>query len=440
MKICVIGTGYVGLVTAACFAEMGNEVICVDVDKKKIDLLNDNQIPIYEPRLEELVKNNRKGGRLNFTTDVRTGIENSLLLFIAVGTPTLPDGSADLQYVLSVARSIGQSINDYKVVINKSTVPVGTGEKVRAVIQEEMKKTGKSFMFDMVSNPEFLKEGAAIDDFMRPDRVVIGADNEKAADLMNNLYAPFVKNGHPIIMMDIKSAEITKYAANGMLATRISFMNEISRLCEKTGADVNKVRVGIGTDTRIGMAFLYAGLGYGGSCFPKDVKALMKTFSEIGEESELFHAVNHVNESQRLHYLKKIHYHFDHQMKDKVFAVWGLAFKPNTDDMRDAPSVTIIQDLIKKGAKIQAFDPEAVGESRKIFGEDHPQITYFKNQYEALSGADALLLLTEWNCFKEPDFDKMASLLKQKVVFDGRNIYDKQKMILKEFQYYCIGR
>lgn len=438
MKICVVGTGYVGLVSGACFSEMGNDVICVDTNKEKIDKLNNGIIPIYEPRLDELVKNNKEAGRLSFTTDIKTGIENSLLIFIAVGTPTDEDGSADLKYVYQVAKDIATHINSYKIVVDKSTVPVGTAEEVRKIISVRQKELGKSYEFDVVSNPEFLKEGAAIDDFMKPDRIVIGADNPRTAEIMKELYSQFVKNGHPIIMMDVKSAEITKYAANCMLATRISFMNDMALLCEKTGADITKVRVGLGTDRRIGMPFLYAGLGYGGSCFPKDVKALIKTFSDIGEPSQLLTAVEEINHKQRIHFIKKILSHYG-SVKGKCFGIWGLAFKPNTDDMREAPSITIIQELVKNGASVNCYDPQATNEAKHILSDDK-NINYFKNQYDALKDCDGLILVTEWNSFREPDFEKIYSSLKEKVIFDGRNIYDPENIAKRGFKYYSIGR
>ncbi len=439
MKICVVGTGYVGLVSGACFAEMGNDVICVDTNAEKIKKLNENIIPIYEPRLDELVKNNKEAGRLSFTTDIKTGIESSLLIFIAVGTPTDEDGSADLKYVFKVAEDIAFYINSYKIVVDKSTVPVGTADKVREIILNGQKKLNKNFEFDVVSNPEFLKEGAAIDDFMKPDRIVIGSDNPRTSEIMKELYGQFVKNGHPIIMMDVKSAEITKYAANCMLATRISFMNEISLLCEKSGADVTKVRVGLGSDGRIGMPFLYAGLGYGGSCFPKDVKALIKTFSDMGDESLLLKAVEDINQKQRARFIDKILKHFKNDIKHKTFSMWGLAFKPNTDDMREAPAITIINSLIKNGAKVKCYDPQATNETKRLLGEN-PNVEYFKNQYDALKGSDGLLLVTEWNCFREPDFQKIFAALKEKVIFDGRNIYDPEVIERNGFVYYSVGR
>ncbi len=439
MKICMVGTGYVGLVSGTCLAEIGNEVICIDNNQQKVEMLNNNIVPIYEPGLEEMIKSNKSAGRLLFSNDIRFGIERSKLIFIAVGTPTSQDGSADLSAVFSVAREIGKYINEYKVVVNKSTVPVGTAEKVQNIILEEMKKRGVEIEFDVVSNPEFLKEGAAIEDFMRPDRVVIGVDNERAKEIMVELYSPFVKNGHPLIIVDTKSSEIIKYASNCMLALRISFMNELSKICEFYGADILKVRQGLGTDKRIGMPFLYAGVGYGGSCFPKDVKAMIKMFQEIGEDSKLFEAINEINEKQKERFFDKISSHFKNELKNKKFAVWGLAFKPNTDDMREAPSTYIINRLLDNGASITAYDPKAMEEAKKIF-MNNKQISFVENQYEALKNADALIIITEWNCFKEPDFDLIASHLKNKLIFDGRNIYDSEKMRKLGFTYYSIGR
>ncbi len=439
MKICMVGTGYVGLVTGTCLAEIGNEVICIDSNQDKIRLLNSNIVPIYEPRLEELIKSNREAKRLMFSTDIKYGIEISDIIFIAVGTPTDYDGSADLKYVYSVAEDIGKYINGYKVVVNKSTVPVGTADKVKEIINKEMYKRGVNFEFDVVSNPEFLKEGTAVEDFMRPDRVIVGTDNERASKIMMELYSPFVKNGHPVIFVDTRSSEIIKYASNCMLALRISFMNEISKLCEKYEADILKVRQGIGTDQRIGMPFLYAGIGYGGSCFPKDVKAMIKMFKDIGEDSKLFEAIDEINENQRERFFNKIFSHFNGKLKGRTFAIWGLSFKPNTDDMREAPSVYIINRLIDSGASVNAYDPKAMVEAKRIFGKEK-SIKYFEYQYDVLENADGLILITEWNCFKEPDFNKIYSLLKEKVIFDGRNIYEPQKMRELGFKYYGIGR
>lgn len=439
MKIAMVGTGYVGLVSGTCFAEMGNDVICVDNDANKVAMLNDNKIPIFEPGLEELVKNNRESGRLTFTTDIREAIEKVLFIFIAVGTPTSNDGSADLQYVCEVARTIGKYINGYKIIVDKSTVPIGTADKVRQIIADEQAIRGTKFEFDMVSNPEFLKEGAAINDFMRPDRVVIGTDNVRTTELMKELYAPFVKNGHPIINMDIKSAEITKYAANCMLAARISFMNELARICEASGADITKVRQGIGTDSRIGMAFLYAGLGYGGSCFPKDVKALIKSFDTLGIPSDLLKAIETTNMNQRQLFLEKIKSRFA-SIAGKTFAVWGLAFKPNTDDVREAPAITIISELLECGAKIQAYDPQAIKTAKQLLNADEDKLQYYTSQYDAVAGADALLIITEWNSFKRPDFEKLKASLITPVIFDGRNLYEPSSMEGLGFEYYSIGR
>ncbi len=439
MKIAMIGTGYVGLVSGTCFAEMGNDVICVDKDAEKVKLLQNNRIPIYEPGLEELVKSNQANGRLSFTTDIKSAIESSLFIFIAVGTPTAADGSANLQYVHDVANTIGKYINGYKIIVDKSTVPIGTAEQVRKIILAAQQKVGNQAEFDMVSNPEFLKEGAAIADFMKPDRVVIGTDNVRTAELMKELYAPFVKNGHPIVTMDIKSAETTKYAANCMLAVRISFMNEIAKICEATGADVTKVREGIGTDSRIGRSFLYAGLGYGGSCFPKDVKALLKSFETLDMHSELLTAVENINYNQRKLFIEKISQHFEQSIQGKTIAVWGLAFKPNTDDVREAPALTIIDFLLAQGAVVQAYDPQAISTAREALGE-RENMQYMHQQYDVLAGADALVIVTEWNSFKRPDFDKIKALLNAPVIFDGRNLYEPSIMEKAGFQYYSIGR
>ncbi|MEZ7890475.1 MAG: UDP-glucose/GDP-mannose dehydrogenase family protein [Candidatus Wallbacteria bacterium] len=439
MKISVIGTGYVGLVTGTCFADMGNDVICVDIDEKKIENLKNGIIPIYEPGLEEMVKRNHKEERLNFTTDLKDAVEKSLFCFIAVGTPPGEDGSADLKHVLSVASGIGKYMNGYKIIVDKSTVPVGTAEKVKEAVKRELNSRGVNLEFDIVSNPEFLKEGAAIEDFMKPDRVVVGTDNVRTAELMKELYAPFMRNNFRVITMDIKSAEITKYAANCMLATRISFMNEIANICDICGADVDMVRQGIGSDTRIGHKFLFPGVGYGGSCFPKDIKALIKTSEELKYDSKVLKAVEDVNEAQKKIMANKILKHFNGDVKGKTFAVWGLSFKPKTDDMREAPSLVIIDNLIKNGAKIQAFDPEAMKEAKKILPESET-VKYFDNSYKALSGADAVVLVTEWGAFREPDFDKMKGLMKGNVIFDGRNQYNPKIVREKGFIYYSIGR
>jgi len=439
MKIAVVGSGYVGLVTGACFADMGNDVWCIDIDKKKIDDLKKGIVPIYEPGLDEMVKKNYADGRLRFTTDLKEGISEALFAFIAVGTPPEEDGSADLQHVLKVAGEIGRIMEKYLIVIDKSTVPVGTAEKVRAAVKAELVKRGRTDLeFDIVSNPEFLKEGDAIEDFLRPDRIIIGTDNVRTAELMRELYSAFVRQGDRVIVMDIPSAEMTKYAANAMLATRISFMNELSYLCEKTGADIESVRMGIGSDSRIGRAFLYAGVGYGGSCFPKDVKALIHTSKQLGHGLKILTAVEDVNRWQRERFVEKVVERFGNNVKGMTFAVWGLAFKPNTDDMREAPSVDIIGELRKKGARFRAYDPIAVETARSIIGDE--AISYEKKNYDVLEGADALFIVTEWHHFRKPDFDKMKSLLKNPIIFDGRNLYDPASMKENGFEYYCIGR
>jgi UDPglucose 6-dehydrogenase len=439
MKLAVIGTGYVGLVTGTCFADMGNDVWCIDIDEKKIQGLKNGVLPIYEPGLDELVKRNYDEGRLRFTTNLKEGITESMYAFIAVGTPSDEDGSADLQHVLDVARQIGRCLEKYIVIVDKSTVPVGTAEKVRQVVREELDKRGKKDVaFDVVSNPEFLKEGNAVEDFIKPDRVIIGADNARAADLMRDLYSTFVRKGDRVMTMDIPSAELTKYAANAMLATRISFMNELSRLCEAAGADIESVRKGIGSDSRIGTAFLYAGIGYGGSCFPKDVKALIYTLKDFGFDAKILSAVEEVNKDQRRAFVSKVVKHMGENLSGKTFAVWGLAFKPQTDDMREAPAIDIITELRKRGASFKAYDPIAVENARHIIGDD--RIEYVKNNYDTLQGADALLLLTEWHHFRKPDFDKIKSLMKTPLIFDGRNQYEPAKMKELGFTYYSIGR
>ncbi len=439
MKLSIVGTGYVGLVTGTCFAEMGNEVYCVDIDKDKIEKLKQGIIPIYEPGLEELVKRNTSQGRLFFTTDIKDVVENTDIIFIAVGTPMGEDGSADLKHVLNVARDIGKYMNRHKYVINKSTVPVGTALKVREVIQEELDKRGLNFTFDVISNPEFLKEGAAVEDFMKPDRVVVGADSEEAMMLMKELYAPFTRNHERFIAMDVKSAEMTKYAANAMLATKISFMNEIANICERVGADVNKVRIGIGSDPRIGYHFIYPGCGYGGSCFPKDVNALIKIAENVGYEPQILKAVEDVNERQKKVLVEKAIKRFGEDLKDKVFAVWGLSFKPETDDMREASSIVIINELTKRGAKIQAYDPVAMEQAKNFYLKDNQNISYFKSKYDALNNANALFLITEWKEFRSPDFEEMKKRLKNPIIFDGRNQYNKEKMQSLGFEYYQIG-
>ncbi|MFC1669844.1 UDP-glucose dehydrogenase family protein [Spirochaetota bacterium] len=439
MKISVIGTGYVGLVTGACFADMGNDVWCIDIDKEKIDNLKKGIIPIYEPGLEELVKRNFSQGRLSFSTDLKESLHDSLFVLIAVGTPPDEDGSADLKHVINVAREIGQLMDNYKVVINKSTVPIGTFQKVRTAIQEELDKRNRNDVeFDVVSNPEFLKEGNAIEDFMKPDRIVVGVDNVRTAELLKELYDPFVRIGHPLLIMDIPSAELTKYASNAMLATRISFMNEIARLCDATGANVEMIRKGIGTDSRIGKPFLYAGLGYGGSCFPKDVKAIIKTFNEFDIESKILAAVDIVNVEQRPVFIDKILKYYKNDVSNKTFSIWGLSFKPQTDDIREAPSIDIISSLIEKGAKVRAYDPVAIEIFQSQMGNKN--IEYVDKEYEVLDNTDALLLLTEWHQFRRPDFEEMKKRMNKHVIFDGRNQYDPDRMKERGFEYFSIGR
>lgn len=439
MKISVIGTGYVGLVSGVCFAQMGNKVTCVDIDENKIEKLRQGIIPIYEPGLEDMTLENYKKGTLKFMTNATEAIASSLISFIAVGTPMGQDGSADLQYVLAVAKKIGQSITDYIVVVDKSTVPVGTAEKVRVTIQEELDKRGVSIAFDVVSNPEFLKEGAAINDFMHPDRVVIGADSEKALEVMRELYAPFMKHHDRFIAMDIKSAEMTKYAANAMLATKISFMNEMSQICERVGADINKVRNGIGSDSRIGYSFIYPGCGYGGSCFPKDVQALAKTAKDFGYTPRILDAVEAVNYAQKYVISNKVIARFGENLEGKVFAVWGLSFKPETDDMREASAITIINELTSRGANIVAYDPKARHEAETHYLKGNNKVTYVESKYDALKDADAVILVTEWQEFRSPDFDEMQKLLKAPIFFDGRNQFSKEKMQKMGFEYFQIG-
>lgn len=439
MKITVVGTGYVGLVTGACLAEMGNHVLCLDVDARKIDVLNNGGIPIHEPGLEEVVQRNAAAKRLEFTTDVDRAVAHGTLQFIAVGTPPDEDGSADLQYVVAAARAIGERMTDYKVVIDKSTVPVGTSDKVRAAIEQALAARGVKLEFAVVSNPEFLKEGAAVADFMRPDRVVIGADDERAVLLMRSLYAPYVRNRDRVLVMDLKSAEFTKYAANSMLATRISFMNELSRVAESVGADIELVRQGIGSDPRIGTQFLYAGCGYGGSCFPKDVKALIRSASEAGHELELLSAVESVNDKQKLVLADKVIARFGADLSGKRFAMWGLAFKPGTDDMREAPSRVLIDRLVRAGAQVCAYDPVAMDEAARAMS-GQAGLSYAASASEALEGADALLIVTEWKEFRSPDFDTIKRSLRAPVVFDGRNLFEPS--LLKELgiEYHAIGR
>lgn len=437
MKVSVFGSGYVGLVAGACFAESGNEVICVDVDQTKIDRLNQGIIPIYEPGLEEMIKRNMRQKRLTFTTDLEHASKSSLFAFIAVGTPPGEDGSADLQYVLSVAETIGTYMEDYTVIVDKSTVPVGTADKVRDKVSEVLAKRGAEIEFDVVSNPEFLKEGAAINDFMVPDRVVIGADNGKAATLMKELYAPFMKNEDRLFAMDIRSAEMTKYAANSMLATKISFMNEIANLCEKVGANVDMVRVGIGSDSRIGNSFLFPGVGYGGSCFPKDVQALIRTGNANGCAMNVLQSVEQVNKEQKNKMLDMVSNVFGEDLSGLTLGIWGLAFKPQTDDMREAPSKVIIDGLLSRGAKVIANDPEAMEEAGKLWGD---RIQYKDDYYDVLDDADALLIITEWNDYRRPDFTRIKESMKKPVVFDGRNIFEPSKMEDRGFEYYSIGR
>jgi len=438
MKIAVIGTGYVGLVTGTCFAETGNNVICVDIDIDKVAKLSGGQITIFEPGLEKLFLRNQKEGRLTFTTNIEEAIQDAKVIFLALPTPPGEDGSADLSYILNVASNLGKLLkpNDYKVIIDKSTVPVGTAEKVKnAILTNATNNIEHSF--DVISNPEFLREGVAVDDFMKPDRVVIGTTSEKAIKLMNELYAPFVRQGNPIIFMDEKSAELTKYAANSFLAVKITFMNEIAQLCERLGADVDMVRKGIGSDERIGKRFLFPGIGYGGSCFPKDVQALSKSSSEVNYDFKILDAVMEVNELQKVHLMPKIENYFKKNIQGKHFAIWGLAFKPNTDDIREAPAFYMIEHLLKNGATVSAFDPEAMENSKKILGNT---IQFCDNQYDALKNADALIIATEWNEFRTPDFDQISSILKNKAIFDGRNLFDLLLMEQLGFHYVSVGR
>jgi len=441
MNICVIGTGYVGLVTGTCFAEMGNKVWCVDVDTEKIARLKAGILPIYEPGLKELVMKNVAEKRLDFSTQLEEGIKDAVVCFIAVGTPSGEDGSADVSYVLDAACKIGATMNKYLIAVNKSTVPVGTADKVKNIIKQQLTVRAQADLeFDVVSNPEFLKEGAAVADFMRPDRVVIGTDNVRTAELMKQLYEPFSRNQQPILIMDIKSAEITKYAANAMLATRISFMNEIAQLCDKVGGDIANVRLGIGSDSRIGMQFLYAGSGYGGSCFPKDVKELVSTGCKNGIAMDVVSAVEAVNERQKYYLVDMVKKRFGEALNGRRFAIWGLAFKPQTDDMREAPSITIIKSLIDMGAIIQAYDPEAIEQAKSVLGDYATSITYSKDMLDAVHNVDALLVVTEWRQFRQPDFAEIKSKMNQPVIFDGRNQYRTEQLTRLGFEYYCIGR
>jgi UDPglucose 6-dehydrogenase len=439
MRITIFGSGYVGLVTGACLADAGNDVLCVDVDERKTAMLQRGEVPIHEPGLDTLIKRGADAGRLRFTTNAQEGIDHGLFQLIAVGTPPDEDGSADLRYVLAVARTIGELMNNYKVVVTKSTVPVGTADKVRAAVRESLVKRGMSLEFDMASNPEFLKEGAAIADFMKPDRVVIGTDNPRTTELMRALYEPFTRNHDRLIVMDIRSSELTKYAANSMLATKISFMNELANIAERVGADIEKVRIGIGSDPRIGYSFIYPGTGYGGSCFPKDVQALIRSAHEVGHEPQILNAVEAVNGRQKEILFHKMQRHFSGDLQGRTFALWGLAFKPNTDDMREAPAVTLIELLLQAGAKVRAYDPVAATEAARILA-DRSGFTLAKSAYEAAQGADALAIVTEWQEFRSPDFDKLKEILKAPVIFDGRNLYDPATLTRFGLTYYAIGR
>jgi UDPglucose 6-dehydrogenase len=436
MKITIVGSGYVGLVTGACFSEVGINVTCVDVDQKKIENLKKGIIPIYEPGLERMITRNMDKGRLHFTTDIADAVKGSDVIFISVGTPPDEDGSADLKYVVQVARDCGKHMDDYTLVVTKSTVPVGTSLKVKKAIHEELEKRNKNIEFDVASNPEFLKEGAAIDDFLKPDRIVVGTESARAEELLKKLYKPFTLNGHPIIFMDIISAEMTKYAANAMLATKISFINDIANLCEIVGADINYIRKGIGSDGRIGTKFIYPGIGYGGSCFPKDVQALIRTAQENNYDLQVLKAVEAVNKHQKSVLFNKISNYYNGDLQGKIISLWGLSFKPQTDDMREAPSLEIVKKLLEAGAQVKAYDPVAIEEAKHHFGDT---ISYYEDQYEALIDADCLAVLTEWPEFKIPNFNIIDKLLKTPTIFDGRNIYDKEEMKNREFDYFCIG-
>ncbi|OPX93199.1 MAG: UDP-glucose 6-dehydrogenase TuaD [Syntrophorhabdus sp. PtaB.Bin006] len=439
MHISVIGVGYVGLVTGACFAETGNDVVCMDIDREKIENLKNGIIPIYEPHLEQLVKNNIEEGRLRFTADVKEAVDHGLILLIAVNTPQDKDGSADLQYVMGVAQEIGKVMEKYRVVVVKSTVPVGTCEKVKALIAEELVKTGRDVSFDIASSPEFLKEGVAVEDCMKPERVVVGVENGRVEEILRELYAPFIRTGAPFLVMDVRSSEMTKYASNCMLATRISFMNQMANICEKLGADVMMVMRGMGSDSRIGPKFLFPGVGFGGSCFPKDVRALIKTAQDYAYNPSILECVMEVNEAQRVSFSEKVKAFYDGDVKGKKFAVWGLAFKANTDDMREAPSQYIVNSLTNDGALCHVFDPKAMASAAPIFA-GNPNVQFGKNQYEVLQGVDGLILITEWLSFREPDFERMKSLMKHPVIFDGRNQYNPKTLSRLGFRYICIGR
>ncbi len=433
MNIAVVGTGYVGLVSGTCFAETGNNVVCIDIDESKVKRMQSGEVPIYEPGLNILFERNTKAGRLSFTTSLEEGIKNAEAIFLALPTPPGEDGSADLKYILGVADQLGKIITDYKVIVDKSTVPVGTSEKVANKLKENLDPS----LFDVVSNPEFLREGVAVDDFLKPDRVVIGTSSQKAKEVMMRLYQPYVRQGNPIIVMDERSAEMTKYAANSFLATKITFMNEIANLCEKVGANVDQVRIGIGSDTRIGKRFLFPGIGYGGSCFPKDVQALEKTATENDYNFNILKSVMAVNHNQKVIIVDKIKSHFGENLSEKKFAIWGLAFKPNTDDIREAPALYIINELLNSGASVKAFDPEAMDNVKSVLGE---KISFAQNPYDALTDADALVICTEWSVFRTPDFEKMNTLLKNKTIFDGRNLYELDSMKSRGYYYQSIGR
>ncbi len=439
MRVTIFGTGYVGLVSGTCLAETGNHVVCVDVDGAKIERLNRGEVPIYEPGLESMVQRNREAGRLRFTTDVKEGVSHGLFQIVAVGTPPDEDGSADLKYVLAVARSIGEHMEDYKIIVDKSTVPVGTADKVRAEIGAALEKRNAGLEFDVVSNPEFLKEGDAVDDFMKPDRIIIGTDNPRTTELLKTLYEPYNRNHDRVIAMDIASAELTKYAANAMLATKISFMNELANLAERCGADIENVRIGIGSDPRIGYQFIYPGAGYGGSCFPKDVQALARSASQMGYQTDILKAVENVNFRQKRVLFEKIHRYFDGDLGGKTFALWGLAFKPNTDDMREASSRVLMEALWEAGARVRAYDPEAMAETRRIYGE-RKDLELCEHPEDVLKGAHALVIVTEWREFRSPDFAKIKELLLEPVIFDGRNLYDPALMRRFGLTYYAIGR
>lgn len=439
MKVSIFGTGYVGLVTGSCLAHSGHHVTCVDVDEQKVKNLRNGIIPIFEPGLDSIVKQSVKEGRLQFTTDAKQAVDYAQVIFIAVGTPPDEDGAADMRYVLQVAKSVGEHMQSYRLVVNKSTVPVGSADKVNAKIAETLKARGADIPYDVASNPEFLKEGAAVNDFMRPDRIIVGTNSDRVRKLMRELYAPFNRNHDKLMFLDVRSSELTKYAANAMLATKISFMNELSRLADKLGADIELVRKGIGSDPRIGYSFIYPGCGYGGSCFPKDVKALLKTANSVGEPAELLAAVETVNDAQKLVLVEKLKTHFNGDLTGKKVAIWGLAFKPNTDDMREAPSRVVMENLWELGASVVAYDPEAMEETARIYGE-RSDLAFVDNEYDALEAADALVVCTEWAAFRSPDWEKAAELLKSKVVFDGRNLYEPDLMAEKGYTHYAIGR